>query len=123
MVIVFAKDMARMESFYCEVLGMRAAQDAERSADWVPLDSGGECTFALHAIPKPWRAGVEISDPPETRVGVPTKIVVGVSDAAGCARELAQKGVRFAAGDAPADPVTRFDILDPEGNIVQIAEA
>ena len=121
-VIVFAKDMQKMTAFYRDVLGMTALGGKQASADWQPFETGGDCSLALHAIPEPWRDGIEVADPAEARVGVPTKVVLRVEDAAKSLEVLTDRGVRFARGEAPSPPLVRFDILDPEGNIVQISQ-
>lgn len=122
-VILFAKDMAAMSDFYRDVLGMLPLGSEHASEDWQPFETGGDCEFALHAIGDEHRDKIEIADPPDPRYGSPTKFVLRVEDAGQARDALREKGVRFAnAGSSSASPLVRFDILDPEGNVVQISQ-
>ena len=69
-VILFAKDMGKMRSFYRDHLGLRVEEDED---GWTKLNAGG-CAVALHAIPERYAVDIHISDPPEPRSDTPLKI-------------------------------------------------
>ena len=90
---------------------------------WQRFATGGPCELALHAIPAQYRDGIEIAEPAEARHGRPIKFVLRVEDATKARDELAAKGARFVdAGPAADGPLVRFDLLDPEGNVVQLSQ-
>jgi catechol 2,3-dioxygenase-like lactoylglutathione lyase family enzyme len=122
-VILFAKDMEKVAAFYRDILGLEPRPSEHPPDEWLPLATGGECVLALHGIGAEYRNGIEIADPPDARHGSPAKIVLRVDDATKARDELAAKGVRFAnEASLASDPLVRFDVLDPEGNLVQLSQ-
>ena len=121
-VIIFAKEMAPMISFYRDVLGLTPLESEYPPEEWQRFGTGGECELALHAISAPWRDGIEIGDPPEARRGAPSKVVLRVDELAPARDELSAKGVRFVIEGLWSDSSIQFDILDPEGNVVQLSK-
>jgi catechol 2,3-dioxygenase-like lactoylglutathione lyase family enzyme len=121
-VIIFAKEMAPMISFYRDVLGLTPLESEYPPEEWQRFGTGGECELALHAISAPWRDGIEIGDPPEARRGAPSKVVLRVDELAPARDELSAKGVRFVNEGLWSDSSIQFDILDPEGNVVQLSK-
>ncbi len=121
-VIIFAKEMAPMISFYRDVLGLTPLESEYPPEEWQRFGTGGECELALHAISAPWRDGIEIGDPPEARRGAPSKVVLRVDELAPARHELSAKGVRFVNEGLWSDSSIQFDILDPEGNVVQLSK-
>ena len=121
-VIIFAKEMAPMISFYRDVLGLTPLESEYPPEEWQRFGTGGECELALHAISAPWRDGIEIGDPPEARQGAPSKVVLRVDELAPARDELSAKGVRFVNEGLWSDSSMQFDILDPEGNVVQLSK-
>jgi catechol 2,3-dioxygenase-like lactoylglutathione lyase family enzyme len=116
--ILFAKDMARMTTFYRDTLGLPAI-DVSTPSDWVTLDAGG-VELALHAIPLEIASKIVIVDPPERRGETPLKLVFFVPDIASTFERLVRHGVSMSE---PRTFGTRTfcDGLDPEGNVFQIA--
>ena len=121
-VIIFAKEMAPMISFYRDVLGLTPLESEYPPEEWQRFGTGGECELALHAISAPWRDGIEIGDPPEARRGAPSKVVLRVDALAPARDELSAKGVSFVNEGLWSDSAIQFDILDPEGNVVQLSK-
>jgi catechol 2,3-dioxygenase-like lactoylglutathione lyase family enzyme len=121
-VIIFAKEMAPMISFYRDVLGLTPLESEYPPEEWQRFGTGGECELALHAISAPWRDGIEIGAPPEARRGAPSKVVLRVDELAPARDELSAKGIRFVNEGLWSDSSIQFDILDPEGNVVQLSK-
>lgn len=121
-VILFVKDMAPMTTFYHDVLGLVPLKSEHPPEEWQPFGTGGDCALALHRIGADYREQIEIADPAEPRYGSPAKFVLFVDDVPKTREALAAKGVRFTNTEFLSDgPLERFDILDPEGNVVQIS--
>jgi extradiol dioxygenase family protein len=117
--ILFVKDMDKMADYYCNTLGV--TQQSDDNPDWRTFDTGAG-QLAFHSIPEPWREDVQISDPPETRHSATVKLVFYVENLEQARDELIGKGIDVpdnANLNAPGEFV-RFDIVDPEGNVVQL---
>ncbi len=119
-VILFAKDMRRMTAFYRDVLGLAPRETDEPIAGWLVLQAGG-CELALHQIPEPIAAGIEIDDPPQVRAGTPIKVCFTVDDVAKTWETLVARGVQMLTPPAVEEGVmVRCDGVDPEGNVFQL---
>ena len=118
--ILFVKDMDKMSDFYTGMLGIRPMPD-DNNPDWRTFETGAG-QLAFHSIPQPWRDDIEITDPPETRHSATVKLVFHVEDLEQARDELVEKGA--AVSDNPnlnlPGEFVRFDIVDPEGNVVQL---
>lgn len=118
-VIIFAKDMEKMASFYGSVLGLPCVETVDDSAEFVSFDAGA-IDLALHGIPEKYARSLQISDPPVAREGTPIKVAFGVESVNETRRELESRG-------ATMGPVREFGALqlcdgtDPEGNIFQLS--
>ncbi len=120
--ILFAKDVTRLARFYSEALELRELETEHPPEEWTLLDTGG-AQLALHRIPDPWRADVEITDPPRVREGSPNKLVFQVDDIPKWRDALVARGA-VAIDSTRANPpgeLVRHDFADPEGNVFQIA--
>ena len=112
--MVFAKDMPRMTEFYRDGLGLPILP-ALSSEGWVVFDAGG-ARFALHVIPPDIARDIEIADPPVARSETPIKLVFTTPDLdAACARVVALGGQLL-----PDRGWRGRDLLDPEGNVLQL---
>ncbi|MBI1378402.1 MAG: glyoxalase/bleomycin resistance/dioxygenase family protein [Frankiales bacterium] len=118
-VAVYALDVDRVAAFYAAVLGLEVAERAEGYA----VVRGEQCEVAVVAIPAAIAAGIEIADPPEVRESTPLKPVLLVPslDAADL---VVRAGGALAPGARPWEfgGLRRLDVVDPEGNVVQLAE-
>jgi catechol 2,3-dioxygenase-like lactoylglutathione lyase family enzyme len=118
-IIVFAKDIRRMEAFYRDVLGLRRVQAADDSDEFVTFDVGA-CLLCLHAIPAQYARDIEIADPPEVRSRTPIKVTFLSRDVKRERTELVARGARM-------DEVREFGDLvlcngiDVEGNVFQLS--
>ena len=115
---VYAKDLARLASFYEAVLGMTRAHV---SADLVVLKAD-QFQMIVHAIPAPIAAQIEITSPPEPREEAAYKFFFTVpSLALAGVRAREQGGEVLAESWRGPDFVVR-NAVDPEGNIFQLRE-
>jgi catechol 2,3-dioxygenase-like lactoylglutathione lyase family enzyme len=121
-VILFAKDVSSLGAFYRDVLGLAAVETTHDPAEWTVLATGG-AELALHRVPDPWNAELEITDPPAVRHGSPHKPVFVVDDLLATRDRLLACGV-VALDTGPANPpgrLLRCDFVDPEGNVFQVS--
>jgi len=118
-VILFAKDLPRLRTFYQDALGLPAL-GTHGTDTWFELDAG-TAALALHAIPEVHAAGIVITDPPKRRSSAVTKLAFYVDDVEQARATLVARGV--AMGDLVRWDQRAFcDGVDPEGNVFQISD-
>ncbi len=120
--ILFAKDVTRLASFYRKALGLRELETEHPTEEWTLFDTGG-AQLALHRIPDPWNADIEITDPPRVREGSPHKLVFEVDDMPKWRDALVAAGAISLDSERsnPPGEQLRHDFCDPEGNVFQIS--
>jgi catechol 2,3-dioxygenase-like lactoylglutathione lyase family enzyme len=108
-VVLFVKDVARMQAFYGGVLGLRPLEAID---GWVRLDAGGT-VLALHAT------DVELTEPPAARTETAIKLGFHVDDIDRARASMVAAGI--AMRDIHRFGTVAFcDGLDPEGNVFQL---
>ena len=118
--VVFAKNVARVATFYQEMIAMSVAHTDQ---DHVVLDAEN-MQLVVHAIPKHIADAIEITDPPQVREGLPIKLclpVLSIAEARAKASELGGK-VDPKEDEWPARGFIACDGHDPEGNVIQLRE-
>jgi predicted enzyme related to lactoylglutathione lyase len=114
--LIYAKDLARLSSFYQQVLGMKLLH---ADHDHHVIESA-DMQLIIHAIPSQIAATIDIASPPEPREEQAIKLfftVPSLVQAAAVASGLG--GALF--GDAYSGP--GFSVsngYDPEGNVFQV---
>lgn len=91
--------------------------DDSRTESWVEFDAGG-MRLALHAIPSHIAENIEITQPPHAREDNPIKLIFEVDDLEARIASLESEGVKIIQR-----PWGACDLIDPEGNIVQICSS
>jgi hypothetical protein len=114
--VVFSVDVRRLAAFYEVVLG---AQPSLESSGDIRLTNDRD-EVLIHSIPKKIAEQIEISIPPAPRDGSPLKPMFDVHSL-----ETALDGVEATGGVITSrafslDGVTRRDVLDPDGNVIQL---
>jgi predicted enzyme related to lactoylglutathione lyase len=118
-VIIFAKDMLKMESFYGNVIGLPRVQTPDDSPDFISFEAGA-VHLALHRIPDELARTLEIADPPVAREGTPIKIAFHAGNVHRSRAELNSRGANLGRiRDFGA--LYLCDGTDPEGNIFQLS--
>jgi catechol 2,3-dioxygenase-like lactoylglutathione lyase family enzyme len=115
-VIVFVKDLPRMQRFYCEGLQLEIV---DVSDGWVRFAANGGASLALHAIPASIAAQIEVTDPPRERSDTPIKITFRVADVDAARARVAERGAHMREARRSTDTAT-CDGVDPEGNVFQL---
>ncbi len=116
--MLYVVDIDRMSDFYGNALGLPPLPAAS-SPGWSVFDADGT-QFALHQIPPQYAADIVLTQPATERSETPYKLIFQTAEAldAVCARLEAAGAVLL----AERMPNSR-DMLDPEGNVLQIARA
>jgi predicted enzyme related to lactoylglutathione lyase len=119
--VVFAKDVARLASFYREVAGMAEAQ---RDKDHVVLDDGG-FQLVIHGIPKKIAAQIQITTPPQVREDSALKVCLPVLAIDQARKKAAEFGGQVSpkSKEWEARGFRACDGHDPEGNVFQVRES
>jgi predicted enzyme related to lactoylglutathione lyase len=115
MAMIFAKDLNRMLAFYRDGLGLTPVPD-QCGEGWAVFDAGG-ARVALHAVPPAIARNIEIAEPPQARSETPIKLVFHTEDLEAVALRLAGLGAKL----FPPRVSGSRDVVDPEGNIFQLA--
>jgi catechol 2,3-dioxygenase-like lactoylglutathione lyase family enzyme len=114
--VIFSVDVSRLARFYEDVLGVKPLSEA--SGD-IRLGGNRE-EVLIHSIPDAIATDIEISTPPASRSGSALKPVFDVTSL-----DFALDAVQSAGGEVTDrtfsfDGLTRHDVLDPDGNIIQL---
>jgi predicted enzyme related to lactoylglutathione lyase len=114
--VVFSVDVPRLAAFYQRVLEATAA--TETSGDVRLVTTLDE--ILIHSIPKKMAAGVSLSTPPEPRDDSALKPVFEVRSLSNALRRVQENGGVVTDHTFRFDGLTRHDILDPDGNVIQL---
>jgi predicted enzyme related to lactoylglutathione lyase len=114
--VVFSADVGRLAAFYQAVLG--ATPTDEPSGDIRLLRDREE--VLIHSVPEEIANNIEITNPPEPRDGSAIKPVFDVGSLEVALEEVRAQGGVVTARTFSLDGVTRHDVLDPDGNVIQL---
>jgi hypothetical protein len=114
--VVFAVDVRRLADFYEAILG--ASPTYEPSGD-IRVHSDRE-EVLIHSVPARVAKTIEIRTPPEPRDSSAVKPVFGVGSLEATLDQVKAKGRVVTARTFTIDGLTRHDVLDPDGNVIQI---
>jgi predicted enzyme related to lactoylglutathione lyase len=112
--MLFVKDLGRMMTFYSDVLGLQPNEET-RLDDWVEFR---DAAFALHAIPAPIAAGIQIDSPPRAREQSAAKLTFQVQDVDATLTRIEAMGLPLLRR-----PWGSTEAVDPEGNVIALCEA
>ena len=114
--VIFSKNVSRMAAFYEAILD--AKPRVEPSGDVRLISERDE--VLIHSIPKKIARTVEISTPPEARDGFPLKPIFDVGALGAVLDVVPTAGGVVTTFQFTADGLTRHDVLDPDGNVIQL---
>jgi predicted enzyme related to lactoylglutathione lyase len=114
--VIFSVDVRRLASFYELVLD--ASATTESSGD-IRLTIGSD-EVLIHSIPKKVAAGISISTPPAPRENSALKPVFEVQSLSRTLQRVEENGGVVTSFTFRLGGITRHDILDPDGNIIQL---
>ena len=116
-VMLYVKDFSRMKAFYTSFFG-REPLDSHWPDEYVEFDAG-PLRFAVHAIPGEIAKNITVANPPEPRSRGSIKLKFRISDLSAERQKLEILGAQIIVREWQ-DATREFDVVDPEGNIVQI---
>ena len=114
--VIFTPEVRRLAIFYECVL--EADPTTESSGDVRLLTAGDE--VLIHSIPKKIAAGISISTPPVPRDNSALKPVFEVESLPETLQRVEANGGVVTNRTFRLDGVTRHDVLDPDGNVIQL---
>jgi len=114
--VIFSVDVPRLGTFYESVLGLEPV--VEKSGD-IRLRSGQE-ELLIHSIPARIAKDVEVRVPPEPREGSAIKPVFNVDSPADSLAAVKLNGGVVTRRTFTLDGLTRHDVIDSDGNIIQL---
>lgn len=117
-VLIYAKHLERVSSFYERVLGARVlTADAEHRV----LQSA-DAQLIIHAIPPRIAGSITIAVPPEPREEQAIKPFFTVESLEEAERLVAESGGIALGGVWPGPGLRVRNVCDPEGNILHLRE-
>ncbi len=116
--MIYVTDLARMRAFYAACGGLQVVDDA--SEHCTLATEGWELTLVL--VPADVAAGIEVATPPVRRASAPVKLGVPVEDLVAAIDAVEELGGVVDDRDEAWSyrGTRRRDVLDPEGNVVQL---
>jgi predicted enzyme related to lactoylglutathione lyase len=114
--VIFARDVSRLAAFYESVLSLNPFEDSWGGIRL--LDDKEE--ILIHPIPKAIAKTIDIQTPPRARENTAIKPVFNVVSLSACLEEVQRRGGVVTDQTFSLDGLTRHDVLDPEGNVVQL---
>jgi predicted enzyme related to lactoylglutathione lyase len=114
--VVFSVDVRRLAAFYEAVLGADATSE---SAGDIRIVNDRE-EVVIHSIPEKIATTITVRVPPTAREDTPIKPIFDVASLETALDHVRAKGGVVLDRTFTLDGLTRHDVLDPEGNVVQL---
>ena len=114
--VVFSVDVRRLAVFYEAVLGTKP--NHEPSGDIRLL--GDRQEVLVHSVPAKIAKTIEVRTPPEPREGSAIKPVFDVESLEAALEQVKAKGGVVTGRAFSIDGLTRHDVIDPDGNVIQL---
>jgi predicted enzyme related to lactoylglutathione lyase len=114
--VIFSVNVPRLAAFYEAVLG--AKPHLEPSGD-IRL-SGDHEEVLVHSIPAKIAKTIEVRTPPEPREGSAIKPAFDVESLEAALEQVNAKGGMVTARTFSIGGLTRHDVIDPDGNVIQL---
>jgi predicted enzyme related to lactoylglutathione lyase len=118
-VVIFSKNVKKMAEFYEAVLGLVVASNPSDDSNDIRLrDESTE--VLLHSIPKNIAKTFTIETPPQARDESAIKPIFDVVSLETSLEQVLLKGGVLTRRSFDLDGLSRHDVLDPEGNVIQL---
>ncbi|MGY4515299.1 VOC family protein [Lysobacter sp. HA18] len=117
--VVYAKDLERVASFYERLLGMTRLHARD---EIVVLDTP-DLQLLVHRIPDEYAADIVITSPPERRADTALKFFFTVASLEAAACTAADLGGALFDERWSGPGFVACNAMDPEGNVFQLREA
>jgi len=120
--VIFAVNVKAVAKFYEAVLDYSPTPKPGDSKSDIRLGSEGE-ELLIHSIPARIAKTIVIDSPPEPREESAMKPVFDVDSISAALEQVSLLGGMVTERTFTLDGLTRHDIVDPEGNVVQLRSA
>ena len=117
--VIFAVNVKAMADFYEAVAGFSADPRAGDSKKDIRLGKEGE-ELLIHSIPPQIAKTIVIETPPLAREESAMKPIFDVESLSSALEQVTLRGGLVTDRTFTLDGLTRHDIVDPEGNVVQL---
>ena len=120
--VIFAVNVKALASFYEAVLGLSPAPQAGDTKKDVRLGGKG-VELLIHSIPPRIAKTIVIKSPPVPRDIAAMKPVFDVKSLVKAEEQVALRGGVVTKVTFTLNGMTRRDVVDPEGNVIQLRSA
>jgi len=117
--VIFAVNVKSMADFYQAVTGFSADPRPGDSTKDIRLGKGDE-ELLIHSIPPRIAKTIVIETPPLAREESAMKPIFDVDSLSSALEQVTLRGGLVTERTFTLDGLTRHDIVDPEGNVVQL---
>ena len=117
--VIFAVDVKKVADFYQAVIGFSPRPNpGDNQTDSRLVKEGEE--ILIHSIPQRIAKSISIKTPPTPREDSSMKPVFDVESLTESLAQVPLKGGVVTNMTFTLDGLTRHDVLDPEGNVIQL---
>ncbi len=114
--VIFSVDVRRLADFYQAVLGLTPTND---DSDDIRLRNDRE-EVLVHSVSARVAKAITIHSPPKARDSSPIKPVFDVESLHAALEAVELNGGVATGRTFSLDGLTRHDVLDPDGNVIQL---
>lgn len=120
--VIFAVNVKALAGFYQAVLGLSPSPMPGDSKKDIRL-GGDDSELLIHSIPEQIAKSIVIESPPVAIEDAAMKPVFDVKSIDEALKQVSQLGGIVTKRTFTLNGLTRHDIVDPEGNVVQLRSA
>ncbi|MCX6422253.1 MAG: hypothetical protein NT180_07790 [Actinobacteria bacterium] len=117
--VIFSINVPRLADFYEAVVGVKRSPYPGDNGKDIRLRSDNE-EILIHSIPAKIAKTISVQSPPEAREDTPIKPVFDVDSLTEALAEVSLKGGVVTERTFELDGLTRHDVLDTDGNVIQL---
>jgi predicted enzyme related to lactoylglutathione lyase len=114
--VVFSVNVRRLAAFYEAVLEVNPHHEPSGDIRLI----GHREEVLVHSIPATIAKTIEVRTPPEPREGSALKPVFDVESLEAAVEQVSAKGGVVTARTFTLNGLTRRDVIDPDGNVIQL---
>ena len=120
--VIFAVNVNKVAAFYQSVIGVSPCPSPGDNQKDVRLCKANE-EILIHSIPEHIAKTITVQSPPSPREDSAMKPIFDVYSLAESLKQVSLQGGLVTGMAFTLDGLTRHDVLDPEGNVIQLRSA
>ena len=117
-IVLWVSDLAAQSDFYSKLLGAKVISSTDAFVELTDHTN----TVLLHLLPAVYRTATPLEAGLPAQVEVAIKPVFSVASIAEARSAVAEKFARFGDSVATYGDYSYLDVIDPEGNVIQLQE-